>query len=179
MPKKLKPKYLEKKRVPKVLIAGLIMASVLGWTGWQNLDKIKNYYEIKTIFPDKTMAVSVIDGDTFTISNGLSVRLLGIDAPNRGEQNYSLSQTALSTLISQKSLSLEYDSYQDDKYGRILAYVWITCESEIKQFCRGDKALINEIMLKMGLAEKVVYSKRKRLKYEDFLIVPSPPSSAR
>ncbi|MBI3980580.1 hypothetical protein HY345_01120 [Candidatus Microgenomates bacterium] len=79
--------------MPKVLIAGLIIASVLGWTGWQNIDKIKNYYEIKTIFPDKTMAVSIIDGDTFTISNGLTVRLLGIDAPNRGEQNYQLSQT--------------------------------------------------------------------------------------
>ena len=64
------------------------MASVLGWTGWQNLDKINNYYQIRQIFPSKTKVVSVIDGDTFTMKNGLSLRLLGIDAPNRGDVGY-------------------------------------------------------------------------------------------
>jgi hypothetical protein len=55
MPKKLTAKFLEKKKVPKVLIAGLLMASVLGWTGWKNLIKIKNYYQIKQIFPQTTV----------------------------------------------------------------------------------------------------------------------------
>ncbi len=35
---------LKKLKVPKVLMAGLLMASVLGWTGYKNLDKVKNYY---------------------------------------------------------------------------------------------------------------------------------------
>lgn len=69
MPKKLTAKYLEKKKVPKVLIAGLVLASVLGWTGWNKLDNIKNYYQLRQIFPTKTQATQIIDGDTFIIKN--------------------------------------------------------------------------------------------------------------
>ena len=34
----------------------------------------------------------------------------------------------------------EYDGYHDDKFGRILAYVWIDSNQEIKIYCHGDKA---------------------------------------
>lgn len=166
---KLTPKYLEKRHVPKVLIAGLIIASVLGWTGWNKLSEIKNYYQIKHIFPTKTTAAAVLDGDTIEIANGLTLRLLGIDASNRGEEKWEEAKDYLSFLVLNKSLTLEYDQYQDDKYGRILAYVWIKCEDSIRLFCRGDKALVNEVMLKKGLAEKVVYEKRKKLRYDDYL----------
>ncbi|PIP64072.1 hypothetical protein COW96_04555 [Candidatus Roizmanbacteria bacterium CG22_combo_CG10-13_8_21_14_all_33_16] len=177
MARKLTAKYLEKRKVPKVLIAGLILASVLGWTGWKNLDKIKNYYQIRQIFPIKTKAVIVTDGDTFTIKNGMTVRLLGIDAPNRGISGYDEAKNYLSSLILNRSLSFEYDRYQDDKYGRILAYVWTDCFSEIKPFCRNNKALVNEIMIKKGLAKPVVYSDRAKLKYQDLFlsITPQPP----
>jgi endonuclease YncB( thermonuclease family) len=169
MRKKLSAKYLEKRKVPKVLIAGLILASVLGWTGWKNLDKVKNYYQIKQIFPKKTTAYEVIDGDTFIIKNGMTVRLLGIDAPNRGQEKYQEAKDYLSYLIISRPLTFEYDQYQDDKYGRILAYVWIGCFEQIKQYCRNDKALVNEIMIKQGLAKKVIYEKRKKLRYEEYL----------
>lgn len=161
--------YLEKRKVPKVLIAGLILASVLGWTGWKNLDKVKNYYQIKQVFPKKTFAIEIIDGDTFTIKNGMTTRLLGIDAPNRGEEKYQEAKNYLSYLLLNRELNFEYDQYQDDKFGRILAYVWISCLPEIKEYCRGNKALVNEIMVKKGLAERIVYEKRKRLKYDHYL----------
>jgi len=169
MPKKLTPKYLEKKKVPKVLIAGLVLASVLGWTGWQNLDKIKNYYQLKKIFPTKTYATEILDGDTFVIKNGMTVRLLGIDAPNRGEEKYEEAKNYLDSLIINKQLVLEYDQYQDDKFGRILAYVWINCEEKISSCCRRNRALVNEIMIKQNLAKKVIYEKRKKLKYDFYL----------
>jgi endonuclease YncB( thermonuclease family) len=169
MPKKLTAKFLEKKKVPKVLIAGLLMASVLGWTGWKNLEKIKNYYQIKQIFPQKTIVKEVIDGDTVVISNGLSLRLLGVDAPNRGEENYDKAKTFLASLVLNKKVILEYDTYQDDKFGRILAYVWIPCQKDFQEFCHQDKALVNEIMIKKNFAKKVVYQDRKKLKYDSFL----------
>lgn len=166
--KRLTAADLEKKKVPKVLIAGLILASVLGWTGWKNLDKIKNYYQIKQIFPTKTTSKEILDGDTFTIKNGLTVRLLGVDAPDRGKQGYEEAKQYLSFLIVNKSLKFEYDGYQDDKYGRILAYIWIACDQSILVYCHGDQALINEIMIKSGHAVKVTYSKRKKLKYDSY-----------
>ena len=95
MIRKLTAKYLEKRKVPKVLIAGLILASVLGWTGWKNLDKVQNYYQIRQIFPTKTVATQIIDGDTFIIKNGMTVRLLGIDAPNRGKEGYDSASSYL------------------------------------------------------------------------------------
>jgi endonuclease YncB( thermonuclease family) len=169
MPKKLTAKFLEKKKIPKVLIAGLLMASVLGWTGWKNLTKVRNYYQIKQIFPQTTVVKEVIDGDTVVINNGLSLRLLGVDAPNRGEENYDKAKTFLASLVLNKKVILEYDAYQDDKFGRILAYVWIPCQKDFQEFCHQDKALVNEIMIKKNFAKKVVYQDRKKLKYDSFL----------
>lgn len=169
MPKKLTAKYLEKKKVPKVLIAGLVMASVLGWTGWNNLDKVKNYYQIKTIFPIKTQTTNIIDGDTFIIKNGMTVRLLGIDAPNRGKDGAEQAKEYLENLIKNKSLSFEYDTYQDDKFGRILAYVWISCLPQIQQYCHENRALVNEVMIKTNHAQRLIYEDRKKLKYDSYL----------
>jgi len=178
MPKKLTAKFLEKKKIPKVLIAGLLMASVLGWTGWNKLNEIKNYYQIKQIFPQKTVIKEVIDGDTVVIGNGLSLRLLGVDAPNRGDENYDAAKSYLAYLVLNKKVDLEYDRYQDDKFGRLLAYLWIPCQKEIEEFCHQDKALVNEIMIKKNFAKKVVYQDRKKLKYDSLLTLPSASSSA-
>lgn len=166
---KLTPQYLEKKKVPKFLIAGLVLASVLGWTGWKNLDKIKNYYQMRQIFPNKTNAASIIDGDTITVKNGLTLRLLGIDAPNRGMPGYEVAKAYLTHLVAGKELSLEYDTYQDDKFGRILGYVWIPCNETIIIYCHDGRALVNEVLIKTNHAVRVVYSHRKKLKYDELL----------
>lgn len=162
--------FLKKLKVPQVLIPGLIIASVMGWTGWKNMTKVDDYHKIKEIFPTETQAVDVVDGDTMIITNGMSLRLLGINAPGRGEEDYEKSKKYLDGLVKEKRLTLEYDSYQDDKYVRILAYIWIACIDYIKEYCHEDRALVNEIMLKKKMAKKVIYSKRKKLKYDEFLI---------
>ena len=132
-------------------------------TGWKNLDKIKNYYQIRQIFPNKTYSVSVIDGDTFVMKNGLSFRMLGIDSPNRGNVGYDEAKSYLTSLIIDKELSLEYDTYQDDKFGRILGYVWIPCNEAITIYCRDSRLLVNKVMIKTNHASRVVYSSRKNL----------------
>lgn len=158
----LKVKFLEKRKVPKVLIAGLILASVLGWTGWQKLKDVKNYYQIRQIFPMKTTATEIVDGDTFVIKNGLTVRLLGIDAPGRGQEKYDAARNYLDSLIiNNNSLTLEYDQYQDDKFGRILAYAWIKCNDTLMQYCRDQKVLVNEVMLKQGYAKRLFIIKER------------------
>lgn len=89
--------------------------------------------------------------------------------PGRGAQGYEEAKNYLTTLVSGKQVQLEYDAYQDDKFGRILAYAWIPCIEDIIAYCRGDKALVNEIMIKKGYAKKVVYEKRKKLRYDEYL----------
>lgn len=168
--KPLTATFLKSKKVPAVLIAGLIVASSLGWHGWSSFSKTQNYYQIKRLFPDTTRVTSVTDGDTVQIANDLSVRLVGINAPERGQAGHKEAIQFLTYLSVGKQVTLEYDAYQDDKYGRILAYIWIPCVQELVRYCRSEhnnELLINEVMVKEGKAIHVIYPKRKRLRYED------------
>lgn len=127
--KKLTTEWLKSKKIPMVLIPGLILAGSLGWGGWKQLE---NYKQSKILFPQAATVTNIIDGDTFEIKN-ITVRLLGVDAP----ANDTKSTNFLKSLILNKKIWLEYDRYKDDKYGRILAWVWIDCEST-PQFLPSD-----------------------------------------
>ena len=82
------------------------------------------------------------------MKNGLTFRLLGIDAPKKGAEVSKSPKAALSKLVSDKELSIEYDTYQDDKFGRVLGYVWVPCNEGLIALCHENKALVNEVMVK-------------------------------
>lgn len=186
---KLSAKSLLRKGVPAVLIPGFLVASILGWKIGA-IDKIQNYYQLKALFPSSGIVSQVEDGDTFTIKNGITVRLLGINAPDKGQKNFDLARNNLTSMVNGKKVFLEYDRYQDDKYGRVLAWVWIDCETTPKflpadymhksgndsmpglvdnpEGCKKGK-LINEELVKEKLASPVVYKDRGELKYEERL----------
>ena len=173
--------------VPAVLIPGIMIAMVLGWNPGV-LERVKNYHQIETVFPSSGVVKSVMDGDTFDLQNGIGVRLIGIDAPNRGEAKWEEAREAFVSLTRGKRVYLEYDRYQDDKYGRVLAWVWSDCEREPgflpadymhltysssspglmdnPDGCKKGK-LINEEMVRRGLASAERYKERGALKYED------------
>lgn len=172
--------------IPAVLIPGMLIAMALGWHPTK-LTSVKNYQQVKTIFPTSGTVTEVTDGDTFSLQNGVGVRLIGIDAPNRGEARWEEARDVLIGLISDKRVFLEYDRYQDDKYGRVLAWVWVDCEQTptflpadymhltynssregLKENPKGCKKgkLANEEMVKKGLASAETYKERGELKYE-------------
>lgn len=74
----------------------------------------------------------------------------------------------LKDLIEGEKVRLEYDYYQDDKFGRILAYVWERCRTSLG--CQNGERMVNWLMVKKGLAKVVTYEERRRLKYEDLLL---------
>lgn len=172
--------------IPAVLIPGILTAIVLGWNPTR-LVTPQNYYSNQTLFPKTGNVVEVYDGDTFRLQNGVEVRLLGVDAPNRGDTLYADASKSLTTLINGKRVYLEYDRYQDDKYGRVLAWIWIDCEREptflppdymhlsynqsregLKENPTGCKKgkLVNEAMVQAGMARAEKYKDRGELKYE-------------
>jgi len=63
---------------------------------------------------------------------------------------------------------LEYDYYQDDKFGRILAYVWENCTSQLG--CNNGQRMVNWLLVKKGIAKVVTYQDRRSLKYKDLLL---------
>ena len=64
----------------------------------------------------------VIDGDTVKIFD-VSVRLLGINAPERKENYYLEAKTYLESLVLNRSVKLEFGKDKYDKYDRLLAYL--------------------------------------------------------
>lgn len=200
MQRKPSPGWLRSRGVPAVLIPGIIFAASLGWLGWKQL---ANYRSNSGIFPKSATVISVADGDTLEIRpscpsnlsspsvpscpSSLPLRLIGVDSPGRGQDNFENSKQALEKLVMNKKVWLEYDRYQDDKFGRILAWLWINCETEPEftpadymklsgnqskpelvenpQGCRQGK-LIQEELVESGGAKPIIYSGRGKLKYQ-------------
>ncbi len=70
------------------------------------------------------MTAEVVDGDTINMSDGSTVRLIGIDTPERGQCGYEESSAALLQLIVGQSITLVPGARDDvDRYGRLLRYV--------------------------------------------------------
>ena len=69
--------------------------------------------------------VSVIDGDTIETSAG-TVRIIGIDTPERGECGYDAATAAIAALVSEgEAVTLELPPGQNDTdtHGRLIRYV--------------------------------------------------------
>lgn len=100
--------------------------------------------------------VSISDGDTFDLDGGLTVRLVGIQAPKlplgrEGFEAWPLGDEAkalLETLTLGKSVTLFYGTENRDRHGRALAHVMVDAG--------GGPVWVQSEMLKVGLAR--VYS---------------------
>ena len=88
---------------------------------------------------------SIIDGDTFELTDGKQVRLLGIDAPDIGVNCSNEAKQKLTALISGKTVRLEKDVSETDGSGRLLRYVYF-----------GD-TFVNRSIVYDGYAWAVIY----------------------
>lgn len=92
----------------------------------------------------------VVDGDTIVVEidgRRERVRYIGIDTPEMNDARAAIlvqareATEANEQLVGGKSVRLEFDVQRRDKYGRLLAYVWV-----------GD-TLVNEELVRRGFAE--------------------------
>ena len=115
------------------LIAPLLMLLLAG-CGQGGLERLA---------PGETGKVtSVHSGDSFTLDNGLEVRLAGVEAP-RGDAPYAdEARTALTLLVVGRPVQLLYGGVRRDRYGRALA--------QVKLVNGGD--WVEGVMLKRGEA---------------------------
>jgi micrococcal nuclease len=88
-----------------------------------------------------------LDGDSLLLSNHEQVRLLGIDAPEKGEPWAEQARSFTKMEVEGKDVLLETGPEERDHYHRILAYV----------YCDGH--FLNQELLQWGLAH--VYIKQK------------------
>lgn len=107
--------------------------------------------------PASCVVERVGDGDTFTCRDGRKIRLLGIDTPELGQGAPGRqAHEALRRLLPVgTTVRLEGDVAPRDRYGRVLAYVWI------------GPRMVNERLVRDGWA--VLYTLPPNVKYADRL----------
>lgn len=119
----------------------------------ENNESVIDLYEV----------VRVVDGDTIVVKyNGVDekVRLIGIDTPEsvHADESKNTKEGVMVSdytkkMLTGKKVGLEFDVSKRDKYGRLLAYVYL------------DGEMYNKILLKEGYARVATYP--PNVKYVD------------
>ena len=113
---------MKKKNAKRLLIFLIILFFVINYSFIDSfLNDIFNSREI-------VLVDGVIDGDTVKV-NGTSIRLLGINTPEKGEIYYEEAKEFLQDLVLNKTVELEYGKEKYDKYHRILGYLFLNEEN--------------------------------------------------
>jgi micrococcal nuclease len=97
---------------------------------------------------DTLRVTRVIDGDTIVISTGQHVRYIGMDTPEMSPTPEPFAKAATEAnrqLVEGKSVRLEKDISETDRYGRLLRYVWV------------DGTMVNQELVRRGLARAKAY----------------------
>lgn len=162
----------ENKKIKNIILVILIFLLGIGIGFWlgkikyasdekqsgQNENEISISAEEKTFVGDFKVA-RVIDGDTIELENGERVRYIGIDTPETVDprkpvQCFGKEASAKNKeLVEGKTVRLQKDTTDRDKYNRLLRYVWV-----------GDK-FINLELVRQGFAYS--YSYPPDIKYQD------------
>lgn len=137
------------KRDIKILIVLIIALFALNYPFLDNL--LTNFFDVsREVHVDR-----IIDGDTLEAENG-SVRLLGINTPERGEFLYEEAKDFLEDILLDENVTLEFIGDRYDKYDRLLAYILL------------NDTNINVKMVEEGFANYYFYSGKD--KYSDELL---------
>jgi len=98
----------------------------------------------------------VLDGDTIEIEGGERIRYLGINAPESGQPFSTEATRENERLVAGRVVNLEFDVQTQDRYGRLLAYIWV------------GNVLINKEIAKNGYA--VIETIQPNVKYQDLIL---------
>lgn len=105
---------------------------------------------------EKAYVSKVVDGDTIELSNGKSVRLIGMDTPETVDPRRPVgcfgkeaSQETKSLLLG-REIIMQKDVSETDKYGRLLRYIFLPLDS-------GQTLFVNDYLVREGYATVYTY----------------------
>ncbi len=127
--------FLEKSKIFLAIIVGALIIGGAVWFLSKNSNRQNPPFTPPTstlstssaqcLAPSKVLATKIIDGDTIIVEGGYNVRLLGIDADERGYSCYDEARKRLEELILNKEIRLEKDVTDVDQYKRCLRHVFL------------------------------------------------------
>ena len=107
----------------------------------------------------QVLVIRVVDGDTVEIEGGQKVRYIGINTPETVHPSEPVecfgreASTQNKELVEGKTVRLEKDISETDKYGRLLRYVWV------------GEIFVNDFLVRQGYATSSTYP--PDVKYQD------------
>jgi micrococcal nuclease len=137
-----------------------ILLTLLGFLGGSQYQKSLTPTTPATpSYPSSATVQRIIDGDTIGLDTNQSVRLYGISCPDFGDPFHDEATDFTTNLTENQTITLEYEQgYESDRFGRLLAYIIV------------DDTNLNIELARQGLAEVVLYEKRRKLIYQDELL---------
>ena len=140
----------------KKLLVGLALVIVLTLIFYISIYKHLGFSSISSFSVKEVetgFVTKVIDGDTIIV-RGESIRLLGIDANEKGEKCYKEAKIRLEELVLNKEIKLERDVKDKDQYKRLLRHIFVE---------ENENSLINVnlILVEEGLAIARFYEDKK------------------
>lgn len=126
-------------RKNKIVLAIVIGISVIGVIAYISISKKEP--SSKCLAPSEVMVTKVLDGDTVIVEGGYHVRLLGIDADERGYPCYKEGKERLEELVLNKEVRLEKDQTDVDQYDRCLRYLFLNNKNINLQLVREGLAI--------------------------------------
>lgn len=93
----------------------------------------------------------VLDGDTFFLSDGGQIRLIGVDTPEEGRPFFKGARVFAESMLLGEEVRIEYDTEPVDRYGRRLVYLYV------------DSILYNKLVIDSGFASVYLFEKNQRL----------------
>ncbi|MCL2381233.1 MAG: thermonuclease family protein [Treponema sp.] len=98
----------------------------------------------------------VIDGDTIELAGGERVRFIGIDAPETGEPGADEATRFVRELVQGRTVWLEADGADRDRFGRLRRYVWIQQPTNTQDPDQIRRYQLNALLLQHGLATVMI-----------------------
>jgi micrococcal nuclease len=154
-----------------VIIGALIIGAAIYFSSEQannNGGKVNDFSENREgecaeipNLPDgaEKLVTKVIDGDTFVIKGGYSVRILSIDTDERGYPCYQEAKDKLEELILGKKVKLEKEEEDVDQYCRYLRHIFLPTSTEVT--ADKDNENVGIKLVEEGLAVARFYSETK------------------
>lgn len=168
---------LTKKQKKQILIFTITLIIILIGISVGALEKsdLYNFLGIKTTASNETnkatiintddlySIVRIVDGDTIVVNykgTEEKVRLIGVNTPesvhkdsSKNTEEGQIASEYTKNLLTGKKVKLEFDVSPRDKYGRLLAYVYL------------DEKMVNKTLLEEGYAKIATYP--PNVKYVD------------
>jgi len=102
----------------------------------------------------------VVDGDTFELTDGRKVRLIGVNTPEsttRTEEYGKEASNYTSSKLTGKQVWLQKDVSETDRYGRLLRIVWLQIPNDDMNESEIRSKMFNADLVLNGYAEPATY----------------------